>query len=297
MFKRVLLYARQHRANPEVSETLARVVAYLTSQHIEVFLDEDTAGMFKLDLPLLPHTELKSDTDLILVVGGDGNLLSAARFAAPLNIPVLGINRGRLGFLTDISPAKLEQELQAILAGQFQEEKRFLLQIRLTDDQNRPVECLALNDIVLARGKQMHLVCFDVYIDQQFVTHYRSDGLIMATPTGSTAYALSAGGPIMHPQLDAMVMVPLFSHSLSSRPLVIGGLSKLEIKISQANEGDLQLSCDGHESYPVHPGQSLLIEKNPNTLRLLHPITYRYYDTLRIKLGWSAQPTAAVNED
>ena len=144
--------------------------------------------------------------------------------------------------------------------------------------------------MVLGRGKETHLIEFDVYINQQFVSHYRSDGLILATPTGSTAYALSAGGPIMHPQLNAIVMVPMFSHSLSSRPLVVDGQSIIDLRISKKNESDLQISCDGHESRLVKPGQHVVIEKNAQQLRLLHPVEYHYYDTLRIKLGWGFKP-------
>jgi NAD+ kinase len=146
----------------------------------------------------------------------------------------------------------------------------------------------ALNDVVLSRGNETHLIAFDVYINQQFVSHYRSDGLILATPTGSTAYALSAGGPIMHPQINAIVMVPMFSHSLNSRPLVIDGQSIVEIRISESNENQLQISCDGHESSDVKPGQKVIIEKNSRQLQLLHPGDYHYYDTLRIKLGWGS---------
>ena len=176
----------------------------------------------------------------------------------------------------------------AVLAGQYSEERRFLLRMRIHDEDATFFEGDALNDVVLSRGNETHLIAFDVYVNQQFVSHYRSDGLIVATPTGSTAYALSAGGPIMHPQLNAMVIVPMFSHSLSSRPLVVDGQSLIELRISDSNEHDLQISCDGHESCLIKPGQRVVIEKNVQQLRLLHPIDYHYYDTLRIKLGWGS---------
>ena len=289
-FKRVILYARQHRANQDVNETLQRLVEYLQSLHIDTFMDADTASSFALKLPVLAREDMGQNEDLIVVVGGDGSLLSAARMAIKVNVPVIGINRGRLGFLTDISPQNMDTQLGAVLTGHYTEERRFLLQTRIYDEKTTYFQGDALNDVVLSRGKENHLIEFDVYINQQFVSHYRADGLILATPTGSTAYALSAGGPIMHPQLNAMVMVPMFSHSLSSRPLVIDGQARIDIIISTTSESDLQISCDGHESRLVKSGQHVTIEKNAQELRLLHPADYHYYDTLRIKLGWGFKP-------
>ncbi len=287
-FKRVILYARQHRANQDISETLHRLVDYLRTKKIETFLDSDTAAGFSLNLPTLSRDAMNDKHDLIVVVGGDGSLLSAARMAVTVNVPVIGINRGRLGFLTDILPHELETQLGAVLNGNYCEERRFLLHMHIHEGDTTWVEGDALNDIVLSRGNETHLIAFDVHINQQFVSHYRSDGMIVATPTGSTAYALSAGGPIMHPQLNAVVMVPMFSHSLSSRPLVIDGDAHVELRISTSNEHDLQISCDGHESSVIKPGQQVSIKKNTQQLRLLHPCDYHYYDTLRIKLGWGS---------
>ena len=287
-FKRVILYARQHRANQDISETLQRLVEYLRLQKIETFLDSDTAAHFDIPHPILLRDAMDSQHDLIVVVGGDGSLLSAARMATKVNVPVIGINRGRLGFLTDILPHELDARLGEVLAGNYYEERRFLLRMQIHDGDSLCFEGDALNDVVLSRGNETHLIAFDVHIDQQFVSHYRSDGMIFATPTGSTAYALSAGGPIMHPQLNAIVMVPMFSHSLNSRPLVIDGQAHIVLHISQSNERSLQISCDGHESCFVKPGQQVSIQKNAQQLRLLHPGDYNYYDTLRIKLGWGS---------
>ncbi|WP_133129920.1 NAD(+) kinase [Legionella yabuuchiae] len=288
-FKRVILYARQHRANQGVNETLQRLVGFLKSQNISAFQDVDTASNFELKLPVLERDNMGENQDLIVVVGGDGSLLSAARMAIKVNVPVIGINRGRLGFLTDISPSEIDEQLGDILNGQYQEERRFLLKTRIHDDDSTYFQGDALNDVVLSRGSETHLIEFEVCINQQFVSHYRADGLILATPTGSTAYALSAGGPIVHPLLNAMVMVPMFSHSLTTRPLVIDGHDVVDLKISKSNESDLQISCDGHESRTVKPGQIVSIEKNAQQLRLLHPTEYNYYDTLRIKLGWGSK--------
>ncbi len=174
--------------------------------------------------------------------------------------------------------------------GQYREEKRFLLEVRQRAKKKYRFLGVALNDMVLSRGNETHLIEYDVSINKQFVGHYRADGLIIATPTGSTAYAMSAGGPIMHPDLNAVVMVPMFSHSLSNRPLVVDGDSTIDIKASKHNELDLHMSCDGQEFHCIKPGDEVLIKKIKAKLHLLHPLDYHYYDTLRIKLGWGYKP-------
>ena len=288
-FQRVILYARQHRINEGVHETLTRLIHFLENTSIEAHLDADTAKHFTLNLPTLPPKSLGKQRDLIVVVGGDGSLLSAARMAVEFDVPVIGINRGRLGFLTDILPREIETSLAAVLQGEYREEQRFLLEARVYDKQNTLFSSSALNDVVISRGTETHLIEFQMFINQQYVCHYRSDGLIVATPTGSTAYALSAGGPIMHPQLNAIAIVPAFSHSLSSRPLVIDGNDSVDLHISSQHETPLLMSCDGHASRKIHPGQTVSIKKYQHQLRLLHPLDYHYYDTLRIKLGWQSK--------
>lgn len=288
-FERVILYARQHRANQGVSESLHRLLDFLIERTIDVVQDIDTSTYFDLDIPILDRAFMGQKKDLIVVVGGDGSLLSAARLGIRVNVPVVGINRGRLGFLTDILPQEIETKLHELLLGQYHKEQRFLLETFIEEDNAVSFAGDALNDVVLTRGSDTHLIEFSVFVNQQLVAHFRSDGIILATPTGSTAYALSAGGPIMHPQLNAIVLVPMFSHSLSSRPLVIDGDAHIELLISTYNEHDLRISCDGHESRMVSPGQKVIIRKNSNTLTLLHPLDYHYYDTLRSKLGWESQ--------
>lgn len=288
-FKRAIIYARQHRVNQDVSESLHKLIQFLNQQKIEIVQDIETSSFFDLKLPVLPRNDMGKKEDLIIVVGGDGSLLSAARMAIKVNAPIIGINRGRLGFLTDIVPHEIESQLGPVLEGHYAEENRFLLHTKIHDEQSVYFEGDALNDVVLSRGNETHLIEFDVYVNQQLVSHFRSDGLILSTPTGSTAYALSAGGPIMHPQLNAIVLVPMFSHSLSSRPLVIDGEAKIELKISSFNENELRISCDGHESRMVKPGQMVSVKKNGHQLRLLHPLGYHYYDTLRSKLGWESK--------
>lgn len=288
-FRRVVLYARQIRANQDISETLHHLAHFLQAQDVPVFLDKDTADIFTLKLPILDRKELTSDNDLIIVVGGDGSLLAAAQIATKHRVPVVGVNRGYLGFLTDISPQHFENQIISIIAGNYNKEFRTMLDMHINAfEHKKRIQARALNDIVLSRGNETRLITFDVYINKQFVSHYRADGLILATPTGSTAYALSAGGPIMHPELEATVMVPMFSHSLSSRPLVIASTSIIELHISAENENALQISCDGNTSNTIKPGQVITIAKSKQKLQLLHPIDYHYYDTLKTKLGWGS---------
>lgn len=288
-FSRIILYARQHRANQDVGECLHRIIQFAKTAGYEILQDADTKASFSLDIPVIELKASATTNSVMVVVGGDGSLLSAARKAVKADLPIVGINRGRLGFLTDILPKDLEQQLSLVMQGQYNEEKRFLLQSNIFNKQHSYFEGIALNDIFISRGAQTHLVEFDVYVNQQLVSHYRADGLILATPTGSTAYALSAGGPIMHPKLNAIVLVPMFSHSLSSRPLVIDGEDSIEVHISKHNEHELRLSCDGHESRVVKPGQKVSVTKNKEFLRLVHPLDYHYYETLRSKLGWESK--------
>ncbi|MCR9191327.1 MAG: NAD(+) kinase [Gammaproteobacteria bacterium] len=287
-FQRVVLYARQQRDNEDVIETMQQVFTHLRKR-FDVFIDTDTADCCDFDIPVLEHQALNADQDVMLVVGGDGSMLSAAQIAIRHNIPVIGINRGHLGFLTDVSPQEFATQLDAVLDGHYLSEARTLIHMRIQEDTTTHFEADALNDVVLSRGDETRLITFDVFINEQFVSHYRADGLIVATPTGSTAYALSAGGPILHPQLNAMTIVPMFSHSFSARPLVIDENSQINIRISSPNDIPLRLSCDGHQSYAIDPGQYVSIEKSFAQLQLLHPQEYRYYDTLRIKLGWGSE--------
>lgn len=288
-FERVILYARHHHSNRTVMTSIKKLIKFFNEIHMPVFLEASTSLRFDLDIPTLANNAFHPNTDLLIVIGGDGSLLSAARLASENGIPVIGVNRGNLGFLTDIMPHQMISTLDKVLNGDFILEERLLLRVRLFDDKQLLMEGRALNDLVLSRGQSAYLVEFNVYVDHQFVTHYRADGLILSTPTGSTAYNLSAGGPILHPQLLAFSMVPMFSHSLNARPLVLSDQSQIEIKISADNIAPLAIYLDGHQSHVAHPGQSLIIDRHPQNLKLLHPSNYLYYDTLRIKLGWGSE--------
>jgi len=231
--------------------------------------------------------------DLVIVVGGDGSLLGAARELAKSKIPLLGVNRGRLGFLTDISPADLEERLEKVLQGEYIEETRFLLDGHVERNGQPLGFGTALNDVVLHPGKSTRMIGFDLYIDGHFVYSQRSDGLIVATPTGSTAYSLSAGGPIMHPKLDAVVLVPMFPHTLSSRPIVVDGKSEIKLVIGETNETYPQISFDGQMNIACAPGDIIRITKKPFKIKLIHPLDHNFYATCRDKLGWASEISAS----
>uniref|UniRef100_UPI0025877027 NAD(+) kinase n=1 Tax=uncultured Pseudomonas sp. TaxID=114707 RepID=UPI0025877027 len=203
--------------------------------------------------------------------------------------PVLGINRGKLGFLTDIRPDELETKVAEVLDGQYLMETRFLLDAFVERGGEMIGQGDALNDVVLHPGKSTRMIEFELYIDGQFVCSQRADGLIVATPTGSTAYSLSAGGPIMHPKLDAIVVVPMYPHTLSSRPIVVSGDSTLSILVSPNMTIYPQVSCDGQNHFTCAPGDTVTIQKKPHKLRLIHPLDHNYYEICRTKLGWGSR--------
>lgn len=289
LFPRIGLMSR-HQSNPEALETLIMVYDFLRNQQREVVIDADTSHLLshKQTWPSIPRDQLGNRCDLIIVVGGDGSLLEAARTVAPFNIPVLGINRGQLGFLTDIHPRETKDRILDILTGYYTEETRFLLSgtIYRHNNTSEPTET-ALNDITVYAGHLSRLIEFEVFIDQQFVYRQRSDGLIVSTPTGSTAYALSGGGPIIHPSLEAIELVPMMPHTLTSRPIVVHSSSVIDVVIPTHLNNHPDVSFDGQGIKSLHPGDRLSINRNPHTLRLIHPTDYDYYHTLRTKLQWS----------
>ncbi len=272
--------------NSGVKETLRALIDYLQKLDLQIYIEEETAET--LDgtlLPILSREKLGNHCDLLIVVGGDGSLLHAAHIAVNQDLPVLGINRGSLGFLTDILPAELNK-IEAILRGEYTIEKRFLLTTSIEIHGNNIGQDDALNEVAIIPDAIPHMIEFEIYIDEQFVCSQNSDGLIIATPTGSTAYALSGGGPILHPQLDAIVLVPMFPHSLSSRPIVVEGNRRINIIISPNNMTSPRLSCDGRAYINTPSGSHITIRKKPLQLHLIHPIDYDYYEALRSKLHW-----------
>lgn len=285
-FQRIVLMGG--RRQDAVQETLLALREFLQGRGYSVAFDETTTSWLPGSESGVAINQLHETCDLLIVVGGDGSLLQAAKIAIAQSLPVLGVNRGRLGFLTDVYPQEFEK-IEQVLQGEYHEERRFLLHAEIHHQNEVTERWEALNEIVLSPGNVAHMIDFEVAVNEQFVCDIRADGLIVATPTGSTAYALSGGGPILHPALNAMVMVPMFPHTLSNRPLVVDGDSKVSIYITLNNEATPFVSADGQKRVPIALGDTLLIRKHPQQLRLIHPRDYQYFQTLRSKLGWQSK--------
>ena len=233
-FQKIGLIGRARSAESIV--TLVELKKLLLSLQYDLVIEHDTAVfMQETELKIVDRKEFSTQCDLAIVVGGDGSMLSAAKAVVHHPIPIIGINRGHLGFLTDIHPHELAQHLIPVLDGHYISETRFLIQASVVNNQKIIYQDIALNDVVLLPGDYAHMIEFSIFINDELVCLQKADGQIIATPTGSTAYALSGGGPILHPSLDALVLVPMFSHTLSSRPIVVNSNSKIKLNISNSN--------------------------------------------------------------
>jgi NAD+ kinase len=282
-FKSIGLWGRLSDA--KVAEPAATVVAHLRNLSIEVYFPEQDGIPDELsDVACLPATTLPEAVDLMVAVGGDGTLLHTARVVAKQGVPLLGINLGRLGFLTDVSPEHMLQTIDAILAGDFDEESRLMLQAEIAGNGQKSM--LALNDVVLKTGQTGHMQDFTTFVDGQYVNTHGGDGLIVATATGSTAYALSCGGPIIHPNVDALVIVPICPHTLSDRPLVVPASSEIDVRVESRLDDWPQIACDGDSFGELRRDDTLRIQVATEAVKLLHPRDLNYYEQLRSKLYW-----------
>lgn len=273
--------------HPNALNTHKMLYDWLHAKGVKVIIEHQIARVLTLTgITTGSLANIGQRADLAIVVGGDGNMLGAARILAPYDIKVIGINCGNLGFLTDLDPDSALTQLSDVLEGRYQDEKRFLLEAMIYQNNICSRLSTAINEVVLHPGKVAHMIAFEVYIDDSFAFSQRSDGLIIATPTGSTAYSLSAGGPILTPTLEAITLVPMFSHTLSSRPLVINGSSTIRLKFSQTTP-HLEISCDSQVSLPIQEGEEIFIRRSNYYLDLIHPNDYNYFNILNRKLGWS----------
>jgi NAD+ kinase len=273
-----------------VSATLQSLSALLDRHRLQIRVDEGVADMLDgCAYPVVTRDALARQCDLAIVIGGDGTLLNAARSLTDPGCAVLGVNLGRLGFLVDVSPEDMDSQIERILGGDYTEEQRTLLHATVSRDGEPVGDSTALNDVVVHKKDIARMIELDTWIDGHFLNRNRSDGLIIATPTGSTAYALSGGGPILHPNLHAITLVPICPHTLSNRPIVINHDSRIEIVI---HEGTLQaqISCDGQVNLTLDPGDRVTVRRHDHDLRLIHPPGHDYFDILRRKLRWSEQP-------
>ncbi len=272
---------------PSIAATLNILIGYL-KLHYTVIIDHDSASSVQDGYTdSCPADRLGRHCDLVIAVGGDGTFLSAARVTADYDVPVIGINLGRLGFLVDISPNDLPEKLHRMLQGGYVEEKRSLLHAQVIRDGRIFHEETAVNEIAIHRWVTPSMIEIVTKINNVFLNSQRSDGLIVSTPTGSTAYALSAGGPILHPALNALVLVPLNPHTLSNRPIVIDDSAEIEISFCQTKQINALVTCDHIEIPDVRISDKIVIKKHPKPMRILHPQDHDFYQILRSKLNWS----------
>jgi NAD+ kinase len=272
--------------SPQIVDSLQVVGGCLSDRGVGVVVEDATGAMLGgSGYEQLPRQALGQRCDLIIVVGGDGSLLGVGRDLAHTGVPVLGVNRGGLGFLADISPDQIAMKLDEVLRGEYVIEDHFLLEARILRDGGELGRSPALNDVVVHVGGMARIMEFSLWVDDEFVYDQRSDGLIVASPTGSTAYSLSAGGPIMHPQLDAIVVVPMFPHTLTSRPLMVPSDCEIKIGVGQ----DAQVSCDSQVDFSLKVGDEVRIGKAPLPMRLVYSLGHSFYDSCRSKLNWASR--------
>lgn len=284
-FKRIAIIGKymNQSALQQMQADLADLARHLSAKNIEVWLEENTAQHAELTgYKTAPLEAIGNKVDLAIVMGGDGTMLSVARTIMNAEIPLVGINRGRFGFLTDLRAEDMLAALDRILAGDYQKESRMLLSASIHRAGKLVYQGFALNDVVVKSG--LRLIELQVEIDGKFVYKQRGDGLILTTPTGTTAYSLSAGGPILHPNLEAIALVPISPHTLTNRPITVNSASKIEVTLVQVDEA--QVSFDGQFQIALEAGDKILITRAPKIITLLHPGEYCYFDMLRNKLNW-----------
>jgi NAD+ kinase len=270
-----------------VAECMLSLAGHFNSKGVHTLVDPGVGLAFRPGSVLpCPEQTFATRADLIIAIGGDGTLLYAAGLLAGHSVPLLGINRGRLGFLTDVSPTSMLEDVDNVLAGRYSEDRRSLLAARLEKQSGRSVRALALNDVVVNKWKTGHTMDFETFINGRFVNSHGGDGMVIATATGSTAYALSCGGPIVEPNLDVWVLAPICPHTLSDRPIVVRAGSKIRVRMSDRFESMAQVTCDGTVIGDLEQGDHLYVEAADEQITLLHPPGYDYYRLLRSKLHW-----------
>ncbi len=289
MFRRIGIVTKQ--ADVALRSALDTVLEVLARHGADVLVDHLAVAVPPSASPhLAREEELVANRDLVIAIGGDGTLLRAAKLAFPHRVPVLGVNLGRLGFLADLSPLQVTQGLDAILAGRYCAEERCVLLCEILRDGAPLATQIAVNDVVIQRWSTARLITLNTYVDGRFVHTQRSDGMIISTPTGSTAYALSGGGPILDPTLPAMVLVPICPHTLTNRPLVISNNSRIEIDFASDNAEDSRVTVDGNPMPILKAGDRIRITRHADAVRLIHPSGHDHFATLRAKLQWGRSP-------
>lgn len=285
MFKTIGVFGKYRDAS--VEEPLKDLTKHLENKGIEVKIGHTTAAEITRDLPQERiDDDLCASIDLAIVIGGDGTLLHVARNMALSKVPVVGVNRGRLGFLTDIPQTEMLSQIDAILDGEYSIEQRMMLDVKVTRDKEVLYQQIALNDVVIGKHALERLISWQAHVNGQFVTSARSDGVIFATPTGSTAYALSAGGAIMHPGIGVISLVPISPHTLSNRPITLPGDASIELTIKNRTEHSAHVSCDGLIGFKLLGDETVEVTRSNHEVQLVHTENYNYFAMLRAKLGW-----------
>ncbi len=269
-----------------VGDYIVRLSKALRARKLNVLVDENTAGLIKESVSNHPLATIGKKIDLAVVIGGDGTLLNVARHLAADRVPIIGVNQGRLGFLTDIQADDMIHEIEKILDGDFRSEDRLLLHAEIMRKGKIVHDANAFNDVIINKGRLARMIEFETYLDGELVNSARGDGIIVASPTGSTAYALSAGGPILHPTLPAIVLVPICPHTFSNRPIVVSADSVIEVVLMGPEAQHAQVTFDGQLNYPLENNDRIYVRRFQAPVQLLHPSGHSHYDMLRAKLHW-----------
>ena len=281
--ERIGVVAKLH--TPGIQNIVQELAQWLQERGLQVFFDQRTGEFLEHPREIHPKTRLPSLVDVIIVLGGDGTLLSVARLIGEYDVPILGVNLGSLGFLTEVTLQEMYLSLEQVLNQEFTVTERLLLKAYVSRDEEHIAEYCALNDVVMTKSALARIIDLQIEINGQYVTMCKADGLIIATPTGSTAYNLAAGGPIVHPDMPALIMTPICPHTLTNRPVVLPGDDMLTITLKSENE-DVFLTLDGQVGFALRYQDTVRVEKAASTIRLIRPPKRNYFEVLRTKLKW-----------
>jgi len=289
MFRHIGIVSKMHA--PAVRDALSSVLAVLNARDCDVRIDAQANldGVVG-DYRRVPRAELPESCDLVISIGGDGTLLQCAGLIYPRDVALLGINLGRLGFLTDLPPAEIESGLNAVLDGEYLAEERAVLGCDVIRDGRVIASEDGLNDVVVQKWNTARLITLNTFVDGKFLHSQRADGMIVATPTGSTAYALSGGGPILDPSINALVLVPICPHTLTNRPIVVSDSAHIEMHIATDREDESRVTCDGNSIQDLLPGDRVHVFRRKQSIHLIHPASHDHFATLRAKLNWGRYP-------
>jgi NAD+ kinase len=270
---------------PEIREIVPPLLRWLHERNLEVLMDKETGANVDASKPCLTRNEIAAEADLVIVLGGDGTLLATARAVGRRSVPILAVNLGGLGFLTEITLDELYPTLEKVLAGGYQTERRVRIAAEVLRNHEVISSFLALNDVVLNKGAIARVLDFDVWVNSCFMSTYKSDGLIVSTPTGSTAYSLAAGGPVIVPTVSAFIVTPICAHTLTNRAIVLPDSVTLEVAMKSHQES-VYLTIDGQVAIALHSDDRVRVRKADSAIELIQPAEKTYFEVLRQKLKW-----------